>query len=115
MAMTTGDRIKQYRIKNDMSQRDLEARIDLSQSTITRIEAGERPVKPYELSAIAMALGCPESSLMESHPLRDRVRFAARTANGKNPNPEPVRDHLLYLLEMDNYLGRALKQIQTAQ
>ena len=114
MTMTTGDRIKHYRMQNGMSQRALEEKIDLSQSTITRIENGDRPVKPYELSAIALALGCPESSLMESHPLRDRVQYAARTAVGKHPDTESVKDHLFYLLEMDNYLTRALNAIQTA-
>jgi transcriptional regulator with XRE-family HTH domain len=92
-----------------MSQRDLEDQIDLSQSTITRIENGDRAVKPYELSAIAVALGCPESSLMENHPLRNRVQYAARTSIGKTPDTESVKDYLLHLLEMDNYLTRALK------
>lgn len=114
MVSTTGDRIKNYRNKIGMPQRELEARIELSQSTITRIEANERSVKPYELSAIALALGCPESSLMETHPLRDRAQFAARTTIGKQPNTQLVKDHLLYLLEMDNYLKRALNRMPKA-
>lgn len=114
MTMTTGERIKRYRIQNGMSQRDLEDQIDLSQSTITRIENGQRAVKPYEISAIAVALGCPESSLMETHPLRNRVQYAARTSAGKTPDTDSVKDYLLHLLEMDNYLTRALKGIGSA-
>jgi len=97
-----------------MTQRGLEEKTDLSQSTIARIESGDRQVKPYELSAIAAALGCPESSLLETYPLGDRVKFAARTAKGKNPDTEPVKDRLLYLLEMDNYLVQALGTIRRA-
>ncbi|WP_404290672.1 helix-turn-helix domain-containing protein [Glutamicibacter arilaitensis] len=108
MAYTTGDRIKNYRVQAEISQRDLESRTELSQSTIARIESGDRIVKPYELAAIAHALGCPESSLMESDPIRDRVQFAARTSVDAKPNTQQVKDHLLYLLEMDNYLTRAL-------
>ncbi|MCW2135020.1 helix-turn-helix domain-containing protein [Arthrobacter sp. VKM Ac-2550] len=111
---STAARIRRYREQTGLSQRALEARVDFSQSTITRIESGERPAKPYELTAIAAALGCPESSLLESHPLRDRVQYAARTNTSGTPDEEPVKDKLFYFLEMDNYLKRALRSIRTA-
>ena len=111
---STGARIRRYREQAGLSQRDLELRVDLSQATIARIETGQRATKPYELSAIAVALGCPESSLLENHPLRDRVQYAARTNNDGRPNDEAVKDKLFYFLETDNYLKRALKTIRTA-
>jgi transcriptional regulator with XRE-family HTH domain len=114
MSATTGDRIKSYRELAKKSQRDLEAMTGISQTTIARIETGNRTVKSYELSAFAAALGCPESSLMEHHPLRERVQFAARTTDAGVPNQEPVKDFLFDLLEMDNYLKRALKTLRPA-
>ncbi|WP_125617043.1 helix-turn-helix domain-containing protein [Specibacter cremeus] len=114
MTMTTGDLIKRYREHAGMSQRALEEKIDLSQSSIVRIEKGDRQVKSYELSAIAAALGCPESSLMESHPRRDRVQYAARTNGDNTPDMTQVKEHLFFLLEMDTYLTRALKTLPPA-
>ena len=112
--MTTGDRIRRLRERAQLSQRDLQARTDISQSTIARIESGDRAVKPYELSAFAAALGCLESSLMDSHPVRDRLQYAARTNIGCIAETEFVKDHLFYLLEMDTYLRRALATKQPA-
>lgn len=104
---STAARIRRYRGQAGISPGVLASRADLPLSTITGIESGERRAKPYELSAIATVLGCRESSLTESDPLRDRVRFAAVASAGA-PNPEAVKERLLHLLEMDNYLKRAL-------
>ena len=114
MSTTTGERIKSYRLQAGKTQRELESMTGISQTTIFRIEGGDRPVKPYELSAFAAAFGCPESSLMEHHPLRDRVKYAARTAKDATPNEEPVKNFLFELLEMDNYLKRALNTLEPA-
>lgn len=107
MQKTTAERIRHYREQASMSQRELENKIDLSPSTITRIENNDRDAKSYELAAIARALGMPISSLMESNDFRDRLQYTARTVPDAAPNMESVKDHLRYLLEMDNYLIQA--------
>lgn len=112
--MRTSDRIRRYREKAGVTQRELRDRTEISQSTIVRIESGDRPVKPYELTAIATALGCPESSLMEHHEVRDRVRWAARTNSNGEPDTESAKDFLLYLMEMDTYLKRVLEPTEPA-
>lgn len=112
--MTTGTRIRKYRDLAGLSQRELEKLTDISQSTIARLERDERIAKPYELSALALALGCLDSNLMENHPVRERLRYAARTTHSATPNTEPVKDHLFYLLEMDTYLARALSTLASA-
>lgn len=112
--MRTSDRIRHYREKAGLTQRGLQELTEISQSTINRIESGQRPVKPYELTAIAQALGCPESSLVEHHEVRDRIQWAARTNAGGEPEPGPVKDFLFYLLEMDTFLKESLQSIKSS-
>lgn len=106
--MRTSERIRHYRERAGLTQRALEELTEISQSTINRIESGLRPLKPYELTAIAQALGCPESSLVEHHEVRDRILWAARTNSGGEPDPGPAKDFLFYLLEMDTFLKEVL-------
>lgn len=112
--MRTSDRIRYYREKAGVSQRELQDRTEISQPTIARIETGQRAVKPHELTAIAEALGCPESSLLEHHDVRDRVQWAARTNINGEPDVEAVKDFLFHLMEMDTYLKRVLKPLGSA-
>ncbi|MET4003989.1 transcriptional regulator with XRE-family HTH domain [Arthrobacter sp. UYCu511] len=112
--MRTSDRIRHYREKAGLTQRGLESLTEISQSTINRIESGRRPVKPYELTAIAEALGCPESSLVEHHEVRDRIQWTARTNSTAVPDPSTAKDFLFYLLEMDTYLRGVLQPIESS-
>ena len=52
-----GARIKALREQRGMSQAALGERIDLNQSTVSRIEEGSRPLTASELAALSSTLG----------------------------------------------------------
>lgn len=54
--MTTGQYIKELRLKKGMTQEDLAAKTDTSARTIQRIENGEVDPRAYTLQSIAAAL-----------------------------------------------------------
>ena len=54
--MTTGQLIKELRLKKGITQEDLAAKTDISVRTIQRIESGEVDPRAYTLQSIAAAL-----------------------------------------------------------
>ena len=63
--MNLGKYIKQIRIENNMSQRELAAASGLSNAEISRIEAGKRKEpSPSVLKSIAQALNTPLEDLL---------------------------------------------------
>ena len=56
IAMTTGQLIKELRLKKGITQEDLAAKTDISVRTIQRIESGEVDPRAYTLQSIAAAL-----------------------------------------------------------
>ena len=64
--MSLGDFIKEKRAAQDMSQRDLAAKADLSNAEISRIEAGLRKdPSPTVLKTLARALNVPISEILQ--------------------------------------------------
>jgi Zn-dependent peptidase ImmA (M78 family) len=53
--------------------------VDLSQSAVSRIESGERAVDSLELARIASVLNTSVLDLLETRPLGEELRLAART------------------------------------
>lgn len=78
----------------------------LSQSAVVRIERGYRPATVPELVGIAHATGSSVGYLTGRSPVLDRVKVAARAADGADTRP--VQDRLRYLLEMDGILDDIL-------
>lgn len=99
-----GSRIRQLRTRTGVSQRDLAAQTEgvVTQSTLSRIEAGKREALTHELVALAWALGCPTDFLLEDEPLEDRVLVATRCLDGADL--EAARRDMLELLRMDRWL-----------
>lgn len=62
--MNTGEKIKQARRKVGLTQKDLAARMDTSQSYIAQYENGTRNAKPATLRRISEAIGCQLSDLI---------------------------------------------------
>ena len=62
-----GERIKKVRESRDCSQKQLSKRSGLSQSQLSRIEAGERAASLYSLSKIAGALRVSPGYLMKNN------------------------------------------------
>src|SRR5262245_44055056 len=67
--MTTGQLIKELRLKKGITQEDLAARTDISVRTIQRIENGEVDPRAYTLQSIAEALEVDFAVLVNSEPV----------------------------------------------
>jgi uncharacterized Tic20 family protein len=63
--MTTGERIKELRLKRGITQEDLAAKTEISVRTIQRIENGEVDPRAYTLQTIATALEVDFQALIE--------------------------------------------------
>ena len=53
-----GERLIQLRKKRELTQKELSKESGISQSTISKIESGLKPISPTEAKAIAPILGC---------------------------------------------------------
>lgn len=88
MALTQeqlGTRIGRARERAGLSQAELGTRVELTQSAISRIESAERGVDSLELSAIADALDVSVLELLESEPVAEELRVAARLDEATEP------------------------------
>lgn len=84
-----------------LSQRAIQERTGISQSTLSRIIAGQRPAKMPEIIQIAAATGHTVAQLTGST-VAERVQCAARATNGSDM--EHMRQRLLHLVELNAYL-----------
>jgi Zn-dependent peptidase ImmA (M78 family)/DNA-binding XRE family transcriptional regulator len=80
-----GARIGRARERAGVSQAELGARVELTQSAVSRIESGERGVDSLELAAIAEALDVSVLDLLESEPVAEELRVAARLDEATEP------------------------------
>lgn len=72
--MGLGDRIREARIRADMTQQELASAIGAAQNTITNYERGIREPDAIRLIAIARALGVTCDYLLDMHiPDRDQL------------------------------------------
>ena len=88
MALTQerlGARIGHARERAGLSQAELAARVELTQSAISRIESGDRGVDSLELAAIAESLDVSVLDLLESEPIAEELRVAARLHESTEP------------------------------
>jgi Zn-dependent peptidase ImmA (M78 family)/DNA-binding XRE family transcriptional regulator len=80
-----GERIARARERLGLSQAELAERVDLSQSAISRIESAGRGVDSLELAAIADSLDVSVLDLLETEPLAEELRLAARLDDVTEP------------------------------
>jgi len=83
------------------SQRALADQTGISQSTLSRILAGERVAKMPEIILLANALGCTVGQLTGTS-LSQRVQCAARASDGASI--DIMRQRLVQFMELDAYL-----------
>lgn len=93
--------IESARREAGLSQRDLEERTGISQTTLSRILSGRREVKMTEIIKIAEATGCVVAQLTGTG-VAERVQFAARAPDSSSV--EPMRQRLVHFIELDAYL-----------
>jgi transcriptional regulator with XRE-family HTH domain len=101
-AKNLGALIDQARAAAGLSQRALADATGISQSTLSRIIAGDRMAKLPEIATIAWATGHTVGQLSGISTVADRVQCAARATNGSDM--EDMRRALLHFLELDAYL-----------
>ena len=97
-----GAAIESARAAAGLSQRTLQDRTGISQSTLSRILSGKRTPKMTELLLIADATGCTVAQLTGTA-VADRVQVAARATNGSDM--EGMRQRLLHFIELEAYLS----------
>jgi transcriptional regulator with XRE-family HTH domain len=85
-----------------LSQRDLAEATGISQSTLSRIISGDRPVKMPEVVAIARATGHTVAQLAGTSTVAGRAQCATRATN--DCDMDGMREALLHFLELDDYL-----------
>lgn len=73
-----GERVASAREQAGLSQGSLAELVGLTQSAISRIEAGERSIDSLELARLADVLDVSVLDLLESSPLAHELRIAAR-------------------------------------
>lgn len=93
--------VESARTAAGLSQRDLEDRTGISQSTLNRILTGKRPAKMTEIIQIADATGCTVAQLTGAA-TASRVQYAARSTDGATM--ENMRQRLLHFIELDAFL-----------
>jgi transcriptional regulator with XRE-family HTH domain len=102
MTTRVGVLIERARVAAELSQRALAGKTDISQSTLSRIIAGERMATMPEIVAIAWATGHTVAQLSGTATVGERVQCAARSTN--DCDMESMREALLRFLELDEYL-----------
>ena len=108
MALTQeqlGARIGRARERAGLSQAELGARVELTQSAVSRIESGERGVDSLELAAIAEALDVSVLDLLESEPVAEELRVAARLDEATEPaTVDRALNRVLDVVRLDRLL-----------
>lgn len=102
VATPLGNAIDSAREAVGLSQRALEDRTGISQSTLSRILSGKRTAKMTEIILIADATGCTVAQLTGTA-TADRVQYAARATNGSHL--DKMHQRLLHFIELDAYLA----------
>lgn len=97
-----GTQIERARVAAGLSQRALADVTGISQSTLSRIIAGDRVAKLPEIVAIAWATGHTVAQLTGAGTVADRVQCAARATS--DSGMEGMRQVLLRFLELADYL-----------
>lgn len=103
MAGTTGLRIAERRKRAGLTQRALEEKTGISQSTLSRIERGTRDANMAELISIAGATGSTCGELVGDSAVRDRLQFAGRV---ESVAFEAMKSEVASFFELDDYLNQ---------
>src|ERR1044072_10049355 len=101
-----GKRIANARERSDLSQEALAELVGLTQSAVSRIEAGERAVESLELARLAKALRVSVLELLEERPLMEELLVAARTEAVESAGLDRALSRVVDLVRLKQ-IGRA--------
>lgn len=94
-----GDYIRQLRGQAEMPLRKLAALLDIDQSTLSKLERGERPVNRQMLPIIAKTFNVDEKELV--------VKFMSRQVAYQLADEKYVKDILIATEEEIKYIKRS--------
>ncbi len=108
MSISIGKRVKIFREKLGMTQPDASERAGISQATWSRIETEQKIPTAGELLGLSWALGVPFDTILGKSPLRDRLKFAARSSATATASDEEliaeIQEEMIFLAEFASEL-----------
>jgi transcriptional regulator with XRE-family HTH domain len=112
--VAVGARVRTARQRAGLSQRDVESRAAMSQSTLHRVEAGRRTnVTLSELDRLAQVLNVGLDELLYGSAVQERVLAAARTGGGcAEDGLRAALEQAIELLKLDDRLDAVVPQLR---
>ncbi|ARD55583.1 helix-turn-helix domain-containing protein [Bacillus safensis] len=119
-----GERIKQLREKNDWSLRELESRVNINYSVLSRIESGKRPVTDSELLKFADIFDVsidylvgrsdnPDFKILDDNKIESdpdlQIAFNAASDFSEEARKQTI-DFINYIREKEKKSGRTFKK-----
>lgn len=109
MSISIGERVKMFREKLDMTQPQASERAGISQATWSRIENGLKIPTAGEILGLSLALGVPFDTILGKSPMRDRLRFAARSSAVATVSDKvliaEIQEEMIFLAEFASELA----------
>lgn len=102
-----GARIARARERAGLSQEAVAELVGLTQSAISRIEAGERSVESLELARVAKALRISVLDLLEERPLMEELRVAARAEATESAGLDLALNRVVDLVRLEQLVKDA--------
>lgn len=95
MSVSIGKRVKIFRENLGMTQPQASERAGISQATWSRIETEQKIPTAGEVLGLSWALGVPFDTILGKSPIRERLRFAARSSNGATASASASDEELI--------------------
>jgi transcriptional regulator with XRE-family HTH domain len=109
MSTSIGTRVKIFRENLGMTQPAASQRAGISQATWSRIENGQKVPTAGEILGLSWALGVPFDTVLGRSPMRDRLKFAARSSATATASAEDltakIREEMIFLAELASELS----------
>lgn len=103
MSISIGKRVRMFRENLGMTQPDASERAGISQATWSRIETERKIPTAGEILGLSWALGVPFDTILGKSPLRDRLKFAARSSATVTASDEDliaeIQEEMIFLAE----------------
>lgn len=97
-------RVREVRENAGVSRDAARHAIEVSRSTCSDIESGERPLKGDELVVLADLFGARTAAISGYAHIREHARYVT-CPDRPSPSMDRMRDHLYACLELDGYLA----------